>query len=30
MKFTLTLIDWQARAPGLSDADEWQAWFTPV
>lgn len=26
MKFTLTLIDWQARAPGLSDADEWQAW----
>lgn len=26
MKFTLTIIDWQARAPGLSDADAWQAW----
>jgi hypothetical protein len=26
MKFTLSLIDWQARAPGLSDASAWQAW----
>lgn len=26
MKFSLNIIDWQARAPGLSDAAEWQAW----
>ncbi|WP_127960185.1 beta-ketoacyl synthase chain length factor [Serratia microhaemolytica] len=26
MKFALNLIDWQARAPGLSDAAEWQSW----
>ncbi|MBL5922499.1 beta-ketoacyl synthase chain length factor [Lelliottia amnigena] len=26
MKFALNIIDWQARAPGLSDATQWQAW----
>ncbi|MDR2263067.1 MAG: beta-ketoacyl synthase chain length factor [Enterobacter asburiae] len=26
MKFTVNIIDWQARAPGLSDAEQWQAW----
>lgn len=26
MKFSLNIVDWQARAPGLSDATEWQAW----
>ena len=26
MKFALNIIDWQARAPGLSDAAQWQAW----
>lgn len=26
MKFSLNIIDWQARAPGLSDAADWQAW----
>lgn len=26
MKFSLNLIDWQARAPGLSDATQWQRW----
>ncbi|MCV2513453.1 beta-ketoacyl synthase chain length factor [Leclercia pneumoniae] len=26
MKFALTLLDWQARAPGLCDAAQWQAW----
>ncbi|WP_368544170.1 beta-ketoacyl synthase chain length factor [Enterobacter soli] len=26
MKFTLNILDWQARAPGLSDAEAWQAW----
>lgn len=26
MKFSLNIIDWQARAPGLSDATDWQAW----
>ncbi|MGD8107229.1 beta-ketoacyl synthase chain length factor [Pantoea sp. FN0302] len=26
MKFTLNLIDWQARAPGLSDASQWGDW----
>ncbi|HDR2159772.1 TPA: beta-ketoacyl synthase chain length factor [Enterobacter cancerogenus] len=26
MKFTLNIIDWQASAPGLSNADAWQAW----
>ncbi|MEG1210765.1 MAG: beta-ketoacyl synthase chain length factor [Leclercia sp.] len=26
MKFALNILDWQARAPGLSDATQWQAW----
>ncbi|HEY3984551.1 beta-ketoacyl synthase chain length factor [Cedecea sp.] len=26
MKFTLNIIDWQAKAPGLSNATEWQQW----
>lgn len=26
MKFALNILDWQARAPGLSDAAQWQAW----
>ena len=26
MKFSLNIIDWQARAPGLSDAADWLAW----
>lgn len=26
MKFALKLIDWQARAPGLSDASQWCQW----
>lgn len=26
MKFTLSIIDWQARAPGLGDAAAWQDW----
>jgi len=26
MKFALNILDWQARAPGLSDASHWQAW----
>ena len=26
MKFTLSIIDWQARAPGLGDAATWQDW----
>jgi len=26
MKFALQLIDWQARAPGLSEASQWQQW----
>ena len=26
MKFTLNLIDWQARAPGLSEASQWRDW----
>lgn len=26
MKFSLNIIDWQARAPGLSDAADWRAW----
>lgn len=26
MKFALTLIDWQASAPGLSSVDDWQHW----
>ncbi|KFK95452.1 MULTISPECIES: beta-ketoacyl synthase chain length factor [unclassified Serratia (in: enterobacteria)] len=26
MKFALNLIDWQARAPGLSDAAQWFQW----
>lgn len=26
MKFALNLIDWQARAPGISDVTEWQEW----
>lgn len=26
MKYSLTLIDWQARAPGLCDASDWLEW----
>ncbi|WP_130099210.1 beta-ketoacyl synthase chain length factor [Siccibacter turicensis] len=26
MKFALNIIDWQARAPGLSEPHEWQHW----
>ncbi|CAM7967845.1 MULTISPECIES: beta-ketoacyl synthase chain length factor [Atlantibacter] len=26
MKFSLNILDWQARAPGLSDAADWLAW----
>lgn len=26
MKFTVDLIDWQARAPGLSEQDQWRSW----
>lgn len=26
MKFALDLIDWQARAPGLSETSQWQDW----
>ncbi|WP_318390188.1 beta-ketoacyl synthase chain length factor [Enterobacter sp.] len=26
MKFALNIIDWQARAPGLSEASQWLAW----
>ncbi|MBD1402165.1 beta-ketoacyl synthase chain length factor [Leclercia adecarboxylata] len=26
MKFAFNILDWHARAPGLSDADQWQAW----
>jgi len=26
MKFALNILDWQARAPGLCDASQWQAW----
>lgn len=26
MKFAFNIVDWQARAPGLSDALQWQAW----
>ncbi|AIR61220.1 beta-ketoacyl synthase, N-terminal domain protein [Cedecea neteri] len=26
MKFALNIIDWQAKAPGLSNAAEWQHW----
>ncbi len=26
MKFSLNLIDWQARAPGMSEASQWQQW----
>jgi hypothetical protein len=26
MNFTLNIIDWQARAPGLSEAEQWQQW----
>lgn len=26
MKFALNLIDWQARAPGLSETSQWQQW----
>ncbi|MCV5132861.1 beta-ketoacyl synthase, partial [Escherichia coli] len=25
MKFTLNITDWQALAPGLSEAQQWQA-----
>jgi len=30
MNFALHLIDWQARAPGLSDAAQWLEWATHV
>lgn len=26
MKFALNMTDWQARAPGLSDTQQWQQW----
>lgn len=26
MKFALNILDWHAKAPGLSDASHWQAW----
>ncbi|WEF28399.1 beta-ketoacyl synthase chain length factor [Klebsiella aerogenes] len=26
MNFTLNIIDWQARAPGLSEAEQWRQW----
>lgn len=26
MKFALNLIDWQARAPGLTETSQWQQW----
>ncbi len=26
MKFTLNITDWQSLAPGLSEAQQWQAW----
>lgn len=26
MKFALNIIDWQARAPGLSEASQWRQW----
>ncbi|QIK15892.1 beta-ketoacyl synthase chain length factor [Leclercia sp. 29361] len=26
MKFALNILDWHARAPGLCDASQWQAW----
>lgn len=26
MKFALNIIDWQARAPGLSETTQWQQW----
>lgn len=26
MKFSLNILDWQARAPGLSDGDSWREW----
>lgn len=26
MNFTLNIIDWQARAPGLCEAEQWQQW----
>lgn len=26
MKFAINIIDWQAMAPGLSDATQWQGW----
>ena len=26
MKFALNIVDWQARAPGLSAASQWLAW----
>jgi len=28
MKLAFNLVDWQASAPGLSDAAQWQAWST--
>jgi len=26
MKFALNILDWHARAPGLCDVSQWQAW----
>ncbi|AXM04327.1 hypothetical protein DKG79_21115 [Escherichia fergusonii] len=26
MKFALNILDWQARAPGLSETLQWQEW----
>ncbi|OSN09615.1 beta-ketoacyl synthase [Lonsdalea britannica] len=26
MNFAFTLLDWQARAPGLNDSTDWQSW----
>ena len=28
MKLAFNLVDWQARAPGLTDAERWQEWAT--
>lgn len=30
MKLALNIIDWQARAPGLSEASQWQSWSQQV
>ncbi len=26
MKFALNIVDWQGRAPGMSEATQWQQW----